>query len=621
MEEQGGVNSLSKERRDILEDLWRAYREEKRVWRQKSRVRWLKEGDRNTKYFHRICKARTVRKSITQLRYQGRELTAPAEIKATLRNHFQNFFRVADVIRPRLQNENLQKVSDSKNQLLEAAFSQNEIWEVVKSFDGNRAPGPNDSQEEISDYRPISLIGSVYKLLSKVLSIRLSLVLPRLLTPNQFAFTAGRQISDCSLIAAEIVHSISVRPHGASLAVLVNGSPSKFFSIEEGLRQGDPLSPLLFNIVANGMSCMLNQLLAQDIPCGVEVAPGLKINFKKSEVFGVNAPLEVVQEVANWWNFKRELISFSLDKLANKNLSRPLADICAVWREIGMVGNVFREGIAVQVGRGSSVLFWLDHWAGSGPFRLVFPRVFALASHKRATVMDCGVVDGHKWVWDLSFVREFLGWERQQYDDFLIVLQQMVAKQGLYAEVDCKVWKHDNMGIFSVKSVQKNRIATKENLLRRGVAFEDGTTCVLCSTFAELVAHLFLHCPKVWQMWVNVLHREEEVWESHMFRLFTWIKAWWKDCPYGADQFARSFTRIDIQGKQGVRPIVPWKPPQGKILKFNVDGSFQSGGAGVGGILRNGVGVVIGKFSRKVQVQRADEAEVLAILYALLFYQ
>ncbi|XP_057444341.1 secreted RxLR effector protein 78-like [Lotus japonicus] len=145
--------------------------------------------------------------------------------------------------------------------------------------------------------------------------------MPRLLNQNQFAFTAGRQIADCSLIANEVVRTMSSRPQGgllfkidfakaydnvewdfllellqemgfggrwigwmqscistASLAVLVNGSPSEFFAIQKGLRQGDPLSPLLFNIVANGMSCMLNQLLGGEAPCGVEVAPGLRLN-------------------------------------------------------------------------------------------------------------------------------------------------------------------------------------------------------------------------------------------------------------------------------------------------------------------------------------------------------
>lgn len=77
----GATEVLTKERKEVLEALWRAYREEERVWHQKSRVRWLKEGDRNTKYFHRVCKARTVRKNITQIKYEGRLLTTPDDIK------------------------------------------------------------------------------------------------------------------------------------------------------------------------------------------------------------------------------------------------------------------------------------------------------------------------------------------------------------------------------------------------------------------------------------------------------------------------------------------------------------------------------------------------------------
>ena len=40
--------------------------------------------------------------------------------------------------------------------------------------------------------------------------------------------------------------------------ILINGSPSDFFGSSRGIRQGDPLSPLLFDIVMEGLSRMLD---------------------------------------------------------------------------------------------------------------------------------------------------------------------------------------------------------------------------------------------------------------------------------------------------------------------------------------------------------------------------
>lgn len=54
---------------------------------------------------------------------------------------------------------------------------------------------------EVKDFRPISLLGSVYKIIAKLLAERLKLVVDKLVSEHQNAFIEGRQIVDATLVA------------------------------------------------------------------------------------------------------------------------------------------------------------------------------------------------------------------------------------------------------------------------------------------------------------------------------------------------------------------------------------------------------------------------------------
>ncbi|KAK2652273.1 hypothetical protein Ddye_012129 [Dipteronia dyeriana] len=56
-----------------------------------------------------------------------------------------------------------------------------------------------------------------------------------------------------------------------SLSVLINGSPTLEFLIERGLRQGDPLSPFLFNIVAEALNCLFQTAVEKGLMKGTTI--------------------------------------------------------------------------------------------------------------------------------------------------------------------------------------------------------------------------------------------------------------------------------------------------------------------------------------------------------------
>ncbi|GJT51648.1 putative RNA-directed DNA polymerase, eukaryota, reverse transcriptase zinc-binding domain protein, partial [Tanacetum coccineum] len=201
-----------------------------------------------------------------------------------------------------------------------------DIFEFVNSFfvSGSMPQGANSSffmlipktsnPISIKYFRPILLIGIHYKIIAKVLANRLSKVIDKVVSKEQSTFVSGHQILDGLFIISEVIQLYKKRKKKMLIfkvdfekafdpvswkyldyvllslgfgskwrswiraclqsfraSILINGSPTFEFSIKCGLRQGDPLSPLLFILAMEGLHGAMSNTVNSGLIRGIKL--------------------------------------------------------------------------------------------------------------------------------------------------------------------------------------------------------------------------------------------------------------------------------------------------------------------------------------------------------------
>jgi hypothetical protein len=106
-------------------------------------VRWLKEGDKCTKFFHQMANANRRNNSIESLIVNGSSTSTPSIISDHIVSYYESLFSEPMNWRPQLDNLEFDRLNVEEASSLEDPFEEREVWEVIKGMDRDKAPGPD----------------------------------------------------------------------------------------------------------------------------------------------------------------------------------------------------------------------------------------------------------------------------------------------------------------------------------------------------------------------------------------------------------------------------------------------------------------------------------------------
>jgi hypothetical protein len=135
----------SKRERQIMARISEMLSREEIMERQRSRLDWLKDSDRNTTLFHAKSRARAKRNKIAALRRDdGTMATESEELERIANDFYKQLFSAQESLMSDLVLEHVPpKVTDEMNLRLTRPYSPREVEQALQQMKPNKAPGPD----------------------------------------------------------------------------------------------------------------------------------------------------------------------------------------------------------------------------------------------------------------------------------------------------------------------------------------------------------------------------------------------------------------------------------------------------------------------------------------------
>uniref|UniRef100_A0A2N9GX50 CCHC-type domain-containing protein n=1 Tax=Fagus sylvatica TaxID=28930 RepID=A0A2N9GX50_FAGSY len=688
---------------------------EEDFWALKSRVSWVVEGDRNTKFFHTSTIVRRRFNRISRLKNSmGEWVENRDQVMNLIQMGFSALFSTSHLSSYRLSaSPNAPRLSDLEAQTLDAPLSIEEIKSSLWSLKPFKAPGPDglhpgffqrcwhiisDSvvkevshifncgrmphylnrtlislipkcpgPESLTQFRPISLCNTVYKIVTKAIVARIRPLLSNLISPFQAAFVPGRRGSlvvkidlekaydrlEWSFIREVLLffhfpnHLISLIMDcvsSSTISILFNGGRMEEFSPSRGL-----------------------SLLSLMISCSCS---GQKINLSKSKVlFSPNVQPDVVsrlcrilgvsstQDIGRYlgfplrsngrnttdFNFIVEKVQAKLTSWKSKLLS-PAGRVVLIQSVTSSLPAYYMQNTALP----SSICNDLDRlnrnflWGSTSESKKMHlvgwdkvcrpkrdgglglyatkPRNKALLAKLNWRLHD----EKESWICDLIEGTSF--WD---FSKLSIVLPPPICAQikshylcTLSHLEDCIVWDTVD-GSFSLrkayqlansKSFWNDIVPPQCSLNSFNLPFIDWLRANCTSSVIHPSSHIKWQTVFSFGLWNLWLRRNQVIFKPGTS---------FSNTPTSTLSFASEFFCLWGNGKNPKNShsiTIKWLLPPSGWAKLNTDGasSGNPGIAGGGGVLRDCRGAWVRGFSRHIDYASSVQAELRALLDGLL---
>ncbi|XP_057744794.1 uncharacterized protein LOC130962625 [Arachis stenosperma] len=292
----------------LIKELNEVLDKEETFWLQKSREKWIMDGDRNT--YHTKAIVKRGKNGILKLRgHEGEWIEEEEDLKKHITCHFKNLYQEEVRVVPfELDHYDLPNFSLSDCRKLAATPTEMEIRRALFNIGSLKAPGSDgfpaliyknnwdimknkvcdfiqscwknpeiikqanttlitlvpklNHPESINQFRPIALCNVTYKVLTKIIVDRIKPHLSdRIAAYDKLSWDFIKVRLKELKLPVKVIQIIMHCVNSVSYNVLWNGNKTEEFIPKRGVRQGDPISPYLFVICMDKLSQLIEELV------------------------------------------------------------------------------------------------------------------------------------------------------------------------------------------------------------------------------------------------------------------------------------------------------------------------------------------------------------------------